>query len=156
MFGLRFVNSMATIWIEKRCPWLFKGSLGCLSMRVLIVETNPELGRVWARHLERVGAQVVLSSEQQSAIGALQGAAFDVIILDLVIDGGSAFAIADLASYRQPDAKIIFVTNSGFFSDGSVFQLCANACALVPPTTSANDLAALVEHHSMAATASRP
>lgn len=117
-------------------------------MRVLIVESKPDLGMLWSRHLERFGARVVLAQGQADAIGALQDRLFDVIVLDLVISEGSAFAISDYVSYRQPSAKIIFVTNSSFFSDGSIFQFCANACAFVTTATPPEDLAALVEHHA--------
>lgn len=117
-------------------------------MRVLIVETNPDLAMLWARHLERFGARVVLSDGQAGAIHALQDSLFDVIVLDLVIGDGSSFAISDYASYCQPAAKIIFVTNTHFFSDGSIFQFCANACAFVTTATPPEDLAALVEHHA--------
>jgi len=56
-------------------------------------------------------------------------------------------AVADYASYRQPEIKVIFVTSDSFFSDGSIFSYMANACAMVPTRTPPEDLAALVEHH---------
>ena len=34
---------------------------------------------------------------------------------------GVAMAVADFASYRRPEARVIFVTNTSFFSDGSIF-----------------------------------
>jgi DNA-binding NtrC family response regulator len=73
---------------------------------------------------------------------------YPIIILDVVLTNGSAIAVADYASYRHPDARIIFVTNSSFFSDGSIFQLCSNACAFVPSATQPEDLAAMVEHYA--------
>ncbi len=71
----------------------------------------------------------------------------DVIVLDLILSDGSAFAVADFSSYRQPDAKVIFVTNSTFFSDGSIFRHIPNACAMVPAETRPEDIGALVEHY---------
>jgi len=65
-----------------------------------------------------------------------------------VLGDGAALTVADFASYRQPEARIIFVTNAGFFSDGSIFQFFGNAAAIVPCTTPPEDLAALVEHHA--------
>jgi hypothetical protein len=64
------------------------------------------------------------------------------------LDDGSAFAVADYASFRHPDAGVIFVSNTSFFSDGSIFQLCSNACAFVPSATQPDDLAAMVEHYA--------
>jgi len=64
-----------------------------------------------------------------------------------VLENGSALAVADYANYRQPDARVIFVTNTSFFSDGSIFAHSANARAFVPSGTPPEDLAAMVEHY---------
>ena len=72
------------------------------------------------------------------------------MILDLVLDEGSALAVSDFASYRQPLARVIFVTNTSFFSDGSIFRHCVNACAYMPSATPPEDLAAMVEHYARA------
>lgn len=119
-------------------------------MQVLIVESDPDLGRLWARHLERMGANVLVSGTQSAAIGILQNVEVNVIILDLMVRDGSAFAIADFASYRRPASRIIFVTNTTFFSDGSIFQHIPNACAFVQSETPPDDLVAMVEHFGSA------
>ena len=121
-------------------------------MRVLIVESNPDLGVVWSRHIERLGCEVVLSTSQTQAIEILRDHEVNVIILDLVLNDGSAFAVADFASYRQPDSKVIFVTNTTFFSDGSIFRHIPNACAFVQSQTPPEDLAAMVEHYGVTTT----
>lgn len=117
-------------------------------MNVLIVESRAQLGALWQRHLERLGAKVTLSCNQTSAIQHLQDEPYSIIILDLVLEEGSALAVADFASFRQPDTRVIFVTNTSFFSDGSIFQHCANACAFLPSATPPADLAAMVEHYA--------
>ena len=119
-----------------------------LEMYVLIVESNPELGRVWRRHLQRQGAHVTIAESQEAAILALYGTAFDIIVLDLVLESGSALAVADFASYRRPNARVIFVTNTTFFSDGSIFAHSPNACAYVQSATPPEDLAAMVQHYA--------
>ena len=116
-------------------------------MQVLIVEGNPSLGWVWQRHLERCGCNVTLTHSQDEAVDALRRETVNIIVLDLVLEDGSAFAIADFASYRQPDAKVIFVTDTSFFSDGSIFQHIPNACALMPSELPPEDLTALVQHY---------
>lgn len=92
--------------------------------------------------------QVVLAGNQTQAFGALSAQDFDMIILDLILSDGQASAIADYASYRRPDARIIFVTNTSFFSDGSIFQLSSNACAFVQSATPPEDLATMVQHYA--------
>ncbi len=49
-------------------------------------------------------------------------------MLDLMLDEGSALAVADFAAFRQPWAKVMFLTDSAVFSDGSIFTHCQNAC----------------------------
>ncbi len=116
-------------------------------MKVLIVEQKTTLGDIWRRHLERRGCEVQLANTQSEAIRALQQTTVDIIILNLILPDGSAFAVADFSSYRQPNAKVIFVTDSSFFSDGSIFQHIPNACAMVPSQTTPEDMGALVEHY---------
>ena len=117
-------------------------------MNVLIVERQQELGQLWKRHLMRQGLSVDLVSSQNAAIDALCCRAYDLIVLDLVLEDGSALAVADFASYRHPEARVIFVTNTSFFSDGSIFAHSANACAYVQSETPPEDLAAMVEHYA--------
>ncbi|MEX0310859.1 MAG: response regulator transcription factor [Tateyamaria sp.] len=118
-------------------------------MNVLIVESRPELGAVWQRHVERQGASVALVCGQEEAIQHLRQNTPDIIVLDLVLDDGSALAVADFASYRHPNARVIFVTDTTFFSDGSIFAHAGNACAFVPAGTRPEDLAAMVEHYGV-------
>jgi DNA-binding NtrC family response regulator len=116
-------------------------------MRVLIVEEKKALGSLWRSHLERLGHEVELAHSQSEAIRTLRRIDVDILILDLILDSGSAFAVADFSSYRQPSAKVIFVTNSRFFSDGSIFQHIPNACAMMPAEVNPDDLGALVAHY---------
>jgi len=116
-------------------------------MKVLIVESRPELGTLWSRHLERQGYAVTQVLSQDDAVCYLSNDQADIIVLDLVLSQGSALAVADFASYRQPDARIIFVTDTTFFSDGSIFNHASNACAFLPAGTPPEDLAAMVAHY---------
>ncbi|MDW3224542.1 MAG: response regulator [Paracoccaceae bacterium] len=116
-------------------------------MKVLIVESQKDLAIIWQRHLERMGMSVQRASGQSDAIAHLREHHTDVIIMDLVLGDGSALAVADYASYRLPNAQVIFVTNTSFFSDGSIFRHATNACAFVQSATPPEDLAAMVEHY---------
>ncbi|MGI3165128.1 hypothetical protein [Pseudooceanicola sp. 200-1SW] len=119
-------------------------------IHALIVESEANLGWLWKRHLDRMGVATCLAHGQEAAAAFLHRVPFDVIVLDLVLERGSALAIADLASYLQPEAKVIFVTNTSFFSDGSIFRYATNACALMNSAAPPSDLAALVEHYGSA------
>lgn len=118
-------------------------------MNVLIVESNAALANLWSRHLQRLGTTVLIAGSDDEAIDILVENKVDVIILDLILGEGSAFAVADVASFRQPDARVVFVTNSSFFSDGSIFRHIPNACAFLPSGTAPEDLAAVVDHYAV-------
>lgn len=117
-------------------------------MNILIVEDTKDLGRLWQRHLERLGAEVSLTTTQVDAVAFLHDRYFDVIVLDVMLSEGACLAIADFASYRWPSARVVFVTGSTFFSDGSIFSYVGNACAMVPRGGRPEDLAAVVEHYA--------
>lgn len=117
-------------------------------MDVLIVQSAPDLAFVWQRHLQRCGMSVRVAESQDDAIARMSLRAPDIIILDLVLQQGSALAVADYANYRCPDTRVIFVTNTRFFSDGSIFSHATNACAFVQTATPPEDLAAMVEHYA--------
>lgn len=116
-------------------------------MNVLIVESRPELSLLWQLHLERQGYAVSQATDQDDAVSYLAERDVDIILLDLVLMQGSALAVADFASYRQPNARVIFVTNTTFFSDGSIFNHASNACAFLPSGIPPEDLAAMVAHY---------
>ena len=119
-------------------------------MDILIVESDESLSDIWAQHLSRQGAAVSCVRSQADAVRKLYETAFHAIVLSLDLQEGSAIAVADFASYRRPDARVIFVTRSTFFSDGSIFTLVPNTAAFVASETPPADLAAIVEHHARA------
>ncbi|WP_121629127.1 response regulator [Tropicibacter alexandrii] len=119
-------------------------------MNILIAEANTHLASLWKRHMARSGAEVILAHTAEDALDQIDQVDFQVIVLDVMLDGGAALSVADFANYRRPEARVIFVTSSSFFSDGSIFQISPNACAFLPCSTSPADLATMVEHYARA------
>lgn len=119
-------------------------------MHVVILASEPEIGRIWARHLERQGADVTVADGQNDAINILRSRKVEVLVAEVVLSEGSAIAVADFANYRQPGTKVILVSNGNFFSDGSVFAHVTNACTVVPSKIAPSDLGAMVEHYGRA------
>lgn len=119
-------------------------------MRVLIIEANPDLAKVWEGHLSRQGAEVSCALTAEGAHQIMNDACFDVVVMNAELDGKSV-ALADFLRFRCPDARVVFVTSSSFFSDGTLFELSPNAHACIPASTSPEDLASLVEYHGRAA-----
>jgi len=117
-------------------------------MRVLIVEANPELGRVWSEHVARLGMETRLAGDADEASGILREKPVGAIVVDLDLPGAGAMAVADYAAYRRPEARVIFVTAQTFFSDGSIFGMSPNAAAFLSARIPPEDLAAVVEYHA--------
>ena len=115
-------------------------------MKVLIVEHNEDLGRIWARFLERQGLDVELAGSQKDAIQKMRFSEYDALVLEIVLPDGGAIAISDYATYRFPNIPIITVTSGSFFSDGSIFDLMPNARGIMRTPFRVDDLAALLEH----------
>ena len=98
-------------------------------MNVLIMESKRHLAELWHRALERLGVHVDITSSQDQVSDMAAVETNHIVVLDLILDEGSVFAVADFMNYRQPDAQVIFVTNTSFFPEGSIFQFFSNACA---------------------------
>ena len=116
-------------------------------MPVLIVEQNADRAERWRESIAKLGFEVHTVTGQREAVRMMQTHTVRLLVVDLDLDEGSALAVADFASYRHPQAKVIFLTGSGMFSDGSIFMHASNACAFLPAATMPEDLAAMVEHY---------
>lgn len=116
-------------------------------MKVLVVEGDPGLGWLWSQHIARLGPEVRLAATAEEATGILAEGPVDALVVNLMLEGGSALAVADMARFRCPGAKVIFVSSATFFSDGSIFGLVPNAAAFLPVHTRPEDLAAIVQHY---------
>lgn len=117
---------------------------------ILIVAGNRNLACIWASHLERQDHEVMIATEAYEAIEALRDLTVEVIVIDLMLQKGAAFSVADYASYRQPGTKIVFVTRKSFFSDGSLFRHVPNTAAILQEDAPPSDLAEIVAYHGRA------
>ena len=119
-------------------------------MSFLIVQSNAVLSQVWKRHLMRLGQDADAVSKTEDAITQLGAKSYQVIILDLETDGHRALNVADYAGYRQPHARVLFVTASSFFSDGRLLRQYSNACGVLHKATQPEDLVAMAHHYAQA------
>lgn len=100
--------------------------------------------------MERDGARVTIAPSHRAAKEALREASYDALVVDLSLPDLSAVAVAELASFLQPYARVVFVTPDGSFSGGSIFALSSNANAYLPIHTRPEGPAAIVEYHAAA------
>jgi DNA-binding NtrC family response regulator len=116
-------------------------------VRTLIVEHQRDLAEIWARFLARNGLTCTIAGSEAEAYDKLREGTFDAIVLDMELPDGKAIAVADFATYRNPDIPIIAVTARGFFSDNAILQLVPNARGLLRESMRLDDMAALVQHY---------
>ena len=118
-------------------------------MQVLIVEHNPRPGRrSGPGSSTRQGVELHARRHGgRAARAALRRQPFDALVLDMELPAGDALAVADFATYRNPDMPIIAVTARGFFSDTAIFELVPNARGLLRAPLRLEDMAALIEHY---------
>jgi DNA-binding NtrC family response regulator len=116
-------------------------------VRTLIVEHQRDLAEIWARFLTRNGLTCTIAGSEAEAYDKLREGVFDAIVLDMELPDGKAIAVADFATYRNPDIPIIAVTARGFFSDSAILQLVPNARGLLRESMRLDDMAALVQHY---------
>lgn len=115
-------------------------------MRLLVVQDNADLGRMWCRFLARQGVWAELAVSQESALNYLSRNIYDVLIIEPDLEGGGGLPVADTATFRNPDIAILAVTRSTFFSESMIFDIMPNARALMRTPIRPEDLAAYVEH----------
>jgi len=114
-----------------------------------MVASDAALGELWQRYLARSGKTVTVVTSQQEAAACLGAQAYAMLILDLSLRRGSPLAVADYAGFRQPELKVLCVTRSALFSDGSIFRLAANACAMVQADVRLADIDAMIDHYAV-------
>lgn len=91
-----------------------------------------------------------MADSQAQAVAMMFEISPSVVLIDLGLTDGSPLAVADFASYRHPDARVIFVSDTAMFSDGSLFAHHPNVHAHIPMGMSEPDVVALVAHHAQA------
>ena len=119
--------------------------------RALVVEDNEHVCYMLEFILKRAGYDVNAVNNGRDAQAAIENLEpVDVIVLDLMLERGSAFAVADYANYRRPGAKVVYVTRNRFFSDGSLFRHSPNTAAILQEDAPPSDLANIVAYHGRA------
>lgn len=82
--------------------------------QVLIVDDEPEHAQVMADGLRRPGHVCTVRTSSAEALDELRGGTFDVVITDLIMEGGPVgMTILEETHRLQPEAKAIMVTAHG-------------------------------------------
>ncbi|MBI4269328.1 MAG: sigma-54-dependent Fis family transcriptional regulator [Candidatus Rokubacteria bacterium] len=78
--------------------------------RVLVVDNDPEMVSLLARHLEGEGRLATAATSGAEALAALEREEYDVVLTDLVMDGVDGWAVLRETQRRLPRARVILMT----------------------------------------------
>lgn len=115
-------------------------------MRIMIVEGDCAVARLWQDYLGREGFEVTSAETADQAVNALHGGNFDVVLINLVLPDGGAMGIADYIRVSAPQTQVIFVSDQTLFADGSLFALAPNLRMTIKLQMPPRDVAEIVRY----------
>lgn len=114
-------------------------------MKILVVEDDPNLGTLWGDVLERAGHSMQLVDTEPAALDYLQKKPFDLVVLDLCMNGSKALGVATLATYRNPRCKVVLVSGSAEYSRKALFAMSPAVAATLRKPVDIEDLVDVCE-----------
>lgn len=78
--------------------------------RILYVEDEPLLAKIVQESLQSRGFQVVLLSDGEKVIRTLEGGAFDICVLDIMLPHTDGFTLATQIRERRPGLPVLFLS----------------------------------------------
>lgn len=94
------------------------GGTGPARLRVLVIEDEVLIGMLFEEMLADLGCELVaVIDDLDRAVQAVQAASFDVVLLDINLDGARSFPVAD--ALRARGLPFAFVTGYGSHAGGA-------------------------------------
>ena len=113
---------------------------------VLVLEDDAGLRFAFTEALELAGHSVLPAGDAEAAISLLKRNTPDVLVLDLMIGRNYSTDVANYAAFSTPDAEVIFVTGSGLFPKGELFDMSRNARLVLRKPVDLRELTDMVTH----------
>ncbi|MEM7491164.1 MAG: hypothetical protein AAF390_18775 [Pseudomonadota bacterium] len=95
-----------------------------------------------------LGLKLVHAADETTAERLLLSTEPTLIVIDLDIACGIPLVLADLASWRHPEARILFTASGTLFADGAIFAHVPNLCAMLPSGMDDDDLIDVIAYHA--------
>lgn len=115
-------------------------------MRILVVEDDDILRQLWLEVFEAAGHEVSGARGVSEARTNLLARRYDVAVLDLNLNGESGLAVAMLATYANPDCKVIMITGSSLFANGELFEIAPTVSTVLRKPVAIDELLAVSEY----------
>lgn len=113
---------------------------------VLVLEDDPSLQFTFSEALKDAGHTVFAESQADKAIEQIRRRAPDILLLDLMVDGTYSTSVADYAAFAAPQAHVIYVTGSGLFPKGELFDMSTNTRWVLRKPVKIQELTDMVDH----------
>ncbi|RVT85363.1 response regulator [Rhodobacteraceae bacterium CCMM004] len=115
-------------------------------VKLLIVEDDAVLRDLWLDVFREAGHDAVGVASAERARERLLLDAYDGVILDLCLGEDSGLSVATLASYTNPDCRVMMITGSNLFVRGELFTMTPNIVAVLRKPISIHELVAVAEY----------
>ncbi|WP_243030179.1 response regulator transcription factor [Thermus altitudinis] len=113
-------------------------------MRILVVDDEESILVPLEFLLKRAGYEVVLARTGEEALKALEGEAYDLLVLDLMLPGLDGFAVLEKAKTLPHRPKVLVLTARGREADRAK-ALALGAEAFMAKPFATQDLLSQVE-----------
>lgn len=113
---------------------------------VLVLEDDPSLQFTFSEALKDAGHTVFAESQADKAIEQIRRRAPDILLLDLMVHGTYSTSVADYAAFAAPQAHVIYVTGSGLFPKGELFDMSTNTRWVLRKPVKIQELTDMVDH----------
>ncbi len=120
-------------------------------MRVLLVEDDATLRRLWCEVFEAAGHEAVEADTVGRAREKLLARTYDVAVLDLNLGGESGLSVAALATYANPKCRVVMITGSTLFANGELFEIAPGVSTVLRKPVPIDELIAVSEHSTVGA-----
>lgn len=99
-------------------------TVGALRTRLLLVDDEPELRRVFRRSLERAGYAVVEAADGKAALELSRQMDFELVVSDICMPLMTGLELLERLLVESPDVPVLFVSGSTNFMDLATARDC--------------------------------
>ncbi len=115
-------------------------------LRVLVVEDDDNLRALWGEVFAQAGHDCDEIGDAATARAQLLREAYDAIVLDLYLGDESGLSVATLATYANPDCRVIVITGSALFPRGELFGISPAVASVLRKPVDIGELLAVSEY----------
>ncbi|EBA06278.1 response regulator receiver domain protein (CheY-like) [Sagittula stellata E-37] len=89
--------------------------------RILLADDDPEYRVAFTEAMDAVGHSVAAFGTVAEALEALRTEAFDIVFLDVIMDGGGAITAIHNVRAHDPDIPVVVITGRSELIDSPLF-----------------------------------